>query len=111
MTGLRGYSNKQKRFTKAGNFWISSVSINMELVRLDTGSVEFSSVCELQYLKIVRHNTKRSRCRHVCFDAQKAHQAIFRLVIDLCVNFVDVCIVIFGIYIFNSSIFETPDDG
>jgi hypothetical protein len=33
------------------------------------------------------------------------------LVIDPCVNFVDVCIVIFGIYIFNSSIFETPDDG
>jgi hypothetical protein len=29
----------------------------------------------------------------------------------LCVNFVDVCIMIFGIYIFNSSIFETPDDG
>jgi hypothetical protein len=27
------------------------------------------------------------------------------LVIDPCVNFVDVCIVIFGIYIFNSSIF------
>jgi len=24
---------------------------------------------------------------------------------------VDMCIVIFGIYIFNSSIFETPEDG
>jgi hypothetical protein len=34
------------------------------------------------------------------------------LVIDPCVNFVDVCIVIFGIYIFLiPQFFETPDDG